>query len=161
LTWLFVTLVGAAILLWNRSFLGLWVGPDRYAGTGVDLLIVLAATASAFVRVDAFFLDASLFPKGRVLVMGLAAAMTVGLSIVFTYLWGLPGLCVGILLGRSVQLVGYPIMVRARLHPHAGAGAIVGRAGVASLCAITAALWIGAMLVAPSLNPGTWFLWIP
>src|SRR5213082_3194510 len=39
-TWLFATTVGVSILLWNRSFLGLWVGSQNYAGTWVNLLIV-------------------------------------------------------------------------------------------------------------------------
>src|SRR5439155_1306547 len=43
LTWLFATVVGTTILLWNRSFVALWVSSNHYAGSSVDLLIVLIA----------------------------------------------------------------------------------------------------------------------
>ena len=52
-TWLFATTIGAAILLWNRSFLTLWVGPGNYAGPWVNLLIVCTMAQTAFVRSDA------------------------------------------------------------------------------------------------------------
>src|SRR5207253_10165393 len=43
LTWLFATAVGTTILLRNRSFVALWVSSNHYAGSDVDLLIVLIA----------------------------------------------------------------------------------------------------------------------
>src|ERR1051326_8686253 len=43
LTWLFVTAAGATILMWNHSFVTLWVGGGQWAGTVVDVLIVLTA----------------------------------------------------------------------------------------------------------------------
>src|SRR5213596_702353 len=58
LTWLFVTAVGSTILLWNHSLLGLWVGPENYAGTPVNLLIVFIMAQTAFIRSDAFVIDA-------------------------------------------------------------------------------------------------------
>src|SRR2546426_573370 len=51
-TWLFAATVGVTILLWNRSFLGLWVGSQNYAGTWVNLLIVFVMAQTAFVRSD-------------------------------------------------------------------------------------------------------------
>src|SRR5439155_26937897 len=52
LTWLFATAVGTTILLWNRSFVALWVGREHYGGAVVDLLIVCIAFQTAFVRAD-------------------------------------------------------------------------------------------------------------
>src|SRR5439155_156669 len=49
-TWLFATAVGGTILLWNRSFLGLWVGSENYAGPVIDLLIVLVMTQTTIIR---------------------------------------------------------------------------------------------------------------
>jgi O-antigen/teichoic acid export membrane protein len=158
LTWLFVTVIGAVILLWNRSFLGLWVGPDRYAGVWVDLLIVMIAAESAFIRVDAYIIDAALAPRARVLLMGAAAAVTLGLSILFTIKFGLVGLCAGVLAGRGVMAIGYPVLVRSRLD--ARGGAVLDRVGQVRLVAATVALWGGAVLAAPRLTPPGWASWV-
>lgn len=115
LTWLFATTVGVNVLLWNHSFLGLWVGGENYAGIWIDVLIVLIATQTAFIRVDAYIIDAMLRPRVRVTVAAIAAAATVITAIVLTWRFGLIGLCCGILLGRTVQSVAYPLLVRARL----------------------------------------------
>src|SRR6266704_2294041 len=115
LTWLFVTAVGATILLWNHSFVALWVGPGQWAGPTVDLLIVLTAVQTAFIRTDSSIIDAALYPWSRVRVGAAAAALTLGGMVVLTHWWGLPGLCLGILAGRAVQTLLYPRLVRASL----------------------------------------------
>ena len=112
LTWLFLTAVGATILLWNHSFVALWVGPGQWAGPTVDLLIVLTAVQTAFIRTDSNIIDAALYPWSRVRVGAVAAVLTLGGMVVLTYWWGLPGLCLGILAGRAVQTLLYPRLVR-------------------------------------------------
>ena len=115
LTWLFTSVVGATILMRNRSFLALWVGQGNYAGIWVDLLIVLTATQTAFIRTDAYVIDATLRPKLRVMLGGVAAVLSIALSILMTRSFGIVGLCAGLLVGRAVQSVAYPLMVRASL----------------------------------------------
>ena len=111
-TWLFAATVGVTILLWNRSFLGLWVGSQNYAGTWVNLLIVFTMAQTAFVRSDAYVIDSALQLRQRVLVTAVAAVLTIGLGIVLTWRFGMLGLCVGILTGRLTQSVAYPLLVR-------------------------------------------------
>src|SRR2546426_1051984 len=91
LTWLFVTVVGATVLLWNHSLLGLWVGAENYAGTPINLLIVLIMAQTAFIRSDAFVIDAALRPRLRVAVTAAAAALTIGLSTLLTMRFGMVG----------------------------------------------------------------------
>jgi len=98
-TWLFAATVGVTILLWNRSFLGLWVGSQNYAGTWVNLLIVFVMAQTAFVRSDAYVIDSALQLRQRVLVTVAAAVLTIGLSILLTLRFGVLGLCAGILAG--------------------------------------------------------------
>jgi O-antigen/teichoic acid export membrane protein len=112
LTWMFVTTVGATILLWNRSFLALWVGANNYAGPWINLLIVVTMAQTAFVRADAYVIDAALQPRQRVLVTAVAATLTVGLATLFTMRFGMIGLCAGIVAGRLTQSVAYPHLVR-------------------------------------------------
>ena len=111
-TWLFATTVGVSILLWNRSFLGLWVGSQNYAGPWVNLLIVFIMAQTAFVRSDAYIIDSALQLRQRVLVTVGAAVLTIGLGILLTLRFGVLGLCVGILAGRLTQSIAYPHLVR-------------------------------------------------
>ena len=112
LTWLFATTVGATILLWNRSFLTLWVGGVNYAGPWVNLLIVAIMAQTAFVRSDAYIIDAALQPRMRVIVTAVGATLTIVLATLFTMRFGTVGLCLGIIAGRLTQSVAYPHLVR-------------------------------------------------
>ena len=112
LTWLFVTTVGATILFWNRSFLTLWVGGVNYAGPWVNLLIVAIMAQTAFVRADAYVIDAALQPRLRVMVTAVAATLTIVLATLLTMRFGTVGLCLGIIAGRLTQSVAYPHLVR-------------------------------------------------
>jgi O-antigen/teichoic acid export membrane protein len=111
LTWLFVTAVGATILLWNRSFLSLWVGGDLYAGFWANLLVVCITVQTAFIRSDGYILDAALQPRLRVVVTVVAAAVTIPAALALTRPYGIVGLCIAIFLGRSVQTITYPLLV--------------------------------------------------
>jgi O-antigen/teichoic acid export membrane protein len=111
-TVLFVAAAGSTILLWNRSFVHLWVGSENYAGPWTNLLMVLIAAQTAFIRCDAYIIDAALQPGRRVRVSTIAAVVAVVLSIVLTRYAGMMGLCLGILIGRATQTVWFPILVR-------------------------------------------------
>ncbi len=115
LTWLFVTAAGATILMWNRSFVTLWVGGGQWAGTLVDLLIVVTAVQTAFIRTDSNIIDAALHPWRRVRVGAVAAAVSLVAMVAFTRWLGLPGLCLGIVTGRAVQTLAYPGLAHACL----------------------------------------------
>jgi O-antigen/teichoic acid export membrane protein len=115
LTGVFVTAAGSTILLWNRSFLELWVGAQHYAGPWINLLIVLIASQTGFIRVDAYVLDSALQPRLRVLVSGAAAALTLLLTVALTDTLGMLGLCLGVLAGRLPQSIAYPVLVRSCL----------------------------------------------
>jgi O-antigen/teichoic acid export membrane protein len=110
-TALFVTAVGSAILLWNRSFVLLWVGAENYAGPWTNLLLVIIAVQTAFIRCDAYIIDAALQPGRRVRVSAVAAVIALGLSVALTWYAGLVGLCLGILAGRATQTIWYPLVV--------------------------------------------------
>jgi O-antigen/teichoic acid export membrane protein len=112
-TWLLATVAGAAVLLWERSFLGLWVGEKYYPGLGPTFLIVVMVLQLALIRVDSNIIDLTLNLRLKVL-LGLLAA---GLSVVFAWVlisrfqMGIAGLAVGFMAGRAIQSVAYPVMV--------------------------------------------------
>lgn len=119
-TGIFVTVAGSTILLWNRSFIYLWVGAENYTGAWTNLLIVLIAVQSAFIRCDAYLIDAALRPDRRVRVGLVAGVVTLVLSLGLTHLAGMVGLCLGILAGRATQSIGYPLLVRGCLQRSPG-----------------------------------------
>lgn len=156
LTWLFVTVVGATVLLWNRSFLSLWVGPQHYAGLAANVLIILVAAQTAFIRTDAYIIDAALRPRQRVLVGAVAAALTIGLSVVLAKSYGIVGLCAGMLAGRLTQTVAYPLLARSSLGvklPGSASRAL-------RLALVTAAMFAAAAVFGDRLLAPGWLLFI-
>jgi O-antigen/teichoic acid export membrane protein len=112
ITALFVTVIGSTILLWNHSFVRLWVGSENYAGQWVNLLLILIAAQTAFIRCDAYIIDAALQPGRRVQVSVVAAVATLAFTVALTWYGGMIGLCLGILAGRATQMIWYPVLVR-------------------------------------------------
>src|SRR3989449_296810 len=155
-TWLFATTVGVSILLWNRSFLGLWVGSQNYAGTWVNLLIVFIMAQTAFVRSDAYIIDSALQLRQRVLVTVAAAVLTIGLGILLTRQFGMLGLCAGILAGRLTQSIAYPHLVRRFL-------GVTSRASLRALVrpiAVLALLFAAAAYLGDRIVVRHWITWV-
>ena len=155
LTWLFATTVGVTILCWNRSFLALWVGQQHYGGPWLNLLIILTAVQTVFIRTDAYVIDAALRPRPRVLAGAGAALVTIALAVPLTRLFGAVGLCIGLLGGRAVQSAAYPLLVRASLggrgRPHWSEAT---RLAVVTVLMFAAALWIGQRV-----GTSHWVVW--
>lgn len=155
LTWLFVTAVGTAILLWNRTFVALWVGADHYASGRVDLLIVLIAVQTAFIRADSFIIDAALQSWLRVTISAAAAAVTISLAIALTRAFGLQGLCIGVLAGRAVQSATYPGLAQRCVGDEGPTLPI----GFARGLVVTAALFSAAAALGQRVLTSNWLLW--
>lgn len=156
ITWLFATTVGSTILLWNHSFLTLWVGGGNYAGPWVNLLIVCTMAQTVFVRSDAYVIDATLQPRQRVLVAGVAAALTIGLGILLSLRFGTVGLCLGILAGRLTQSIAYPRLVRRYL----GAGTWSVRWALARPLVAMSLLFAGCALLGDRIVLRHWLGWV-
>lgn len=113
LTWLVATALGAAILLWNRSFLNLWVGPGHYVGPWPAFLITLVVTQFVLIRSDAVIIDLSLDLRRKVLMGMLSAVAAVAIASLFVgyFKLGVIGLCFGLIIGRMLLSVVYPSIV--------------------------------------------------
>jgi O-antigen/teichoic acid export membrane protein len=155
-TGIFVTAAGSTILLWNRSFVQLWVGAENYAGTWTNLLIVLIAVQSAFIRCDAYLIDAALQPGRRVRVGIVAGLITLAFSLGFTQLGGMIGLCLGILAGRATQTIGYPLLVRGCLRRSPS----LSMTWLARPLAVMALLFAGATYVGQQVLIESWLAWV-
>jgi hypothetical protein len=123
------------------------------------VLLVIGVVQTAFIRCDSYIIDAALRPRLRVLVGAVAAVATIGACLILTRLLGIAGLCLGIVVGRLVQTIAYPI-ISARSFGRAGWAsaatllARVARPVVAMTALFVLAAWLGEREMAPN-----WVLW--
>lgn len=112
-TWLLVTVLGATILLWNQSFVRLWVGQQYYAGPMPTLLMIGMVTQFVLIRNDASIIDLTLDLRRKVLIGLLSATLSILAAgiLVGTFNMGIPGLCVGFIAGRLILTLSYPWLV--------------------------------------------------
>ena len=113
-SWLLLAAIGSTILLWNRSFVHLWVGDQHYAGTWANLLIVIMIVQLIFIRNDAYVIDLTLELREKVVMGLIAAAVSIALSAVLIPRLGIAGLCVGMILGRLSLTISYPFVINKR-----------------------------------------------
>jgi O-antigen/teichoic acid export membrane protein len=113
LTWLTLVVVGTTVLLWNQSFVGLWVGSEHYAGVVPTLAIILMVSQFTLIRNDAAVIDLTLDLRNKVLLGALAALLSLGAAAFAVKQLGLgiAGLCLGFMAGRTVLSLAYPFMV--------------------------------------------------
>lgn len=113
LTWLILTVLGASILLWNHAFIRLWVGEEYFVGALQNLLVVFVVYQFTFIRNDANIIDLTLRLRNKV-IMGLLSVvlslLAAGILIKYFDL-GIVGLCLGILTGRMILSIGYPLLI--------------------------------------------------
>ena len=97
LVWVLGTGIGVTIVMWNHTFVSLWVGENLYAGDTVTLLLVVLAFQLALIRADAFIIDVALVPRVKVVAGLVAAIVSISLgALAAGPLGGGPvGLCLG------------------------------------------------------------------
>ena len=158
-TWLLATASGAVFLVWQESFLGLWVGPEYYPGSTTNLLIILMILQFAFIRNDASIIDLTLQLRGKVLLGILAAAVSITLAVLLIAELdlGIDGLALGFLGGRSIVGLTYPWLVCRSL----GVSPLGQLGGAIRPLLLTALLFAGAVAVAPLVAVTSWILLLP
>jgi hypothetical protein len=111
--WLAATALGASILIWNRVFITLWVGPEHYSGILPNLLIVAAAMQLVFIRSDGNIIDLTLRLSQKVLLGFLSVVVSIAAAslLVGYFEFGIVGLCIGIMTGRLIITFGYPTLI--------------------------------------------------
>ena len=111
--WLAATTLGASIIIWNRAFIGLWVGADHYSGSMPNLLVVLATMQLALIRSDGNIIDLTLRMRQKVLLGFLSVTVSIVAAgiLVGYFKLGIVGLCLGIMGGRLILSIGYPVLI--------------------------------------------------
>jgi O-antigen/teichoic acid export membrane protein len=156
LVWVAGTAAGVALVLWNASFVGLWVGADLFAGRAVTLLLVVLAIQIALIRTDTFLIDVALVPRVKVLAGSIAAVVSIALAAIAIgpLDLGVVGMLVGLALGRGLLSVAAPVAV----------GRILGipvhsqLRGLARPLVTTVALFAAAYVIAGQVSVDSWLL---
>ncbi len=152
--WLIATTLGASILIWNRVFIGLWVGADYYSGALPNLLIVVAAMQLALIRSDGNIIDLTLHMSHKVLLGLLSVTISIlSASILVGYFnFGVVGLCLGIIGGRLIISIGYPLLISHFL----GIKLSSQLSGLLRPISITVLLFLGAVVLDDFLSAIVW-----
>lgn len=155
-TWLVATSSGAAFLLWQQSFISLWVGPQYYPGSIANLLIIVMILQFAFIRNDASIIDLTLELRSKVLLGIASAAVSIALAVVLIRHWdlGITGLALGFIAGRSIVGVAYPWLVCRSF----GISPVQQLKGAIRPLALSALLFGGAAAIAPLVAIHSWIL---
>jgi len=112
-TWLIVTVLGTGVLLWNRVFLQMWVGPSHYVGNVQNLLIIFVVLQHVFIRNDANVIDLTLRLNKKVILAAISVVISIGVGsfLVYYLKMGIIGVCLGLIIGRSLLSIAYPILI--------------------------------------------------
>jgi O-antigen/teichoic acid export membrane protein len=113
ITWLLATVAGSTIVLWDQSFVQLWVGTQYFVGSTPTLLIVVGVLQFVMIRTDANIIDLTLRLGHKVLIGLFSAILSVVIAgvLVSVFQAGVVGVALGFLIGRSVLSFGYPWMI--------------------------------------------------
>lgn len=148
ITALAIASMGSTILLWNRTFITLWVGPQYYAGPLPALLMVIVVSQFVLIRNDSNVIDLTLQLRHKVMLGGLSVLLSLSLAAAMLQFFRMEiiGLCLGMIAGRLILTVGYPMLVGRYLNVRgiAQLRAVV-RPGLGTLCLFGLAMSLGTL----------------
>ncbi len=111
ISWILITSFGSTVLLLNEIFISHWIDDDQFAGNLVNLLIVLISAQYVFFMNDSVIINTTLEISEKVYIGFISALLSVVMIFLLVPDYGIVGLCFGILIGRLVLSLGYPILV--------------------------------------------------
>lgn len=152
--WL-VAVIASLILLLNESFVGLWVGDLRFAGTLENILIVLCGVQLVYIRQDAAIINLALNIKEKVMLGSICLAVTVLVSIALLPQYEIVGLCIALFLGRLILVTRFPRVIQTLLRSEHSIHGLSMKNILAQIVLMALAWNIGQLLVIES-----WFMLI-
>jgi O-antigen/teichoic acid export membrane protein len=146
-TILLFAIVGSVVLLVNRSFVGLWVGPEHYAGWPVTLGAVLLWLMLTLNRQEIGLLMACLEVNSTAWIHLSSALLSFGLGVVLGQAYGLGAAVAGLVIGQGVAFLRYLRLSAVLLRQPARAHAVSLLRPAGMLAALfVASGWLGALL---------------
>jgi O-antigen/teichoic acid export membrane protein len=111
---------GSVILFWNQTFVSLWVGRQYYAGPWVNLLLVLIVIQLLLIWNEAYIIDLTLNVRRKVVIGLMSAVMSIGLALFLIPTLGIVGLCIAILISRTILWISLTLINSAYLGARLG-----------------------------------------
>jgi len=109
--WLMLTIC-SLVIIFNHSFLNLWVGETHYAGDDINALIALCIMQLVFIRHDANILNLALDVRKKVILGFLSSVVLLFLMVYLVPKYKIMGLCLALILGRGILSITYPLVIR-------------------------------------------------
>lgn len=149
--WLLGFAAGAVILLLNRSFMNLWIGLDCYAGPWVTILTVVMMIQFTAIHIDGLVIDLTLDLRRKIELSLVAALISILLAAILTPPLGIPGLCLGMVMGRLILSIAYPRLIhRAFERPAQPQTIWTLRMTLVTVLCSAAAAWAGTRILVPN-----------
>lgn len=146
--WWLVTTIGAAILFWNRSFVHLWVGGENFAGNLVNIFIVLLMIQWVYIENDSRIVDLTLKIEKKVFLGILSLGLSSFLAVILIPKYGMLGLCLGLLIGRLLLTISYPILLQNLLgSPDINLGRKEFLRGITTAVLFVFSAWLGSQML--------------
>jgi len=155
ITWIFAVSIGTLVLVFNESFLIIWIGEGKFAGGLSNILIVIMITQYMFIQNDAAIIQITLDLKQQVYFSLTAAMVSIGLSMLLIERYGIAGLCIAIISGRFIATISYPWIVYAKTNKKFSTKSIPYR-----LIFSTLIIWGGAYSLSKVISIHSWLMLI-
>ncbi|MET0636783.1 MAG: lipopolysaccharide biosynthesis protein [Chitinophagaceae bacterium] len=115
LAWTLSAAIGCTILMINRSFVNLWVGPEHYAGNIENLLILLVTVQVIFFQIDSYMINVTLNMKRKVKLSAWVGVLSTLLGFLLIREFQIVGLCISLLVGRLIYTFGFPMLLKKQM----------------------------------------------
>jgi O-antigen/teichoic acid export membrane protein len=112
---LLTTASGVTIILFNSSFLNLWVGERHFAGHITNGLIILMIMQDTFIKHDGYIIGATLDLKKKVYFTLISGAVFGTLGFFLIERFGISGLCMSLIGGKFILFIGLRQILRNKL----------------------------------------------
>ncbi len=110
-SWWLAVAMAATVLFVNQSFVELWVDKEVFAGHLENVLIVFMALQMVFIRNNSLVINVVLDQKEKVIVSVISLIVTIVLAAFLVPIYGIVGLCVSTIIGRSLLNYKYPKII--------------------------------------------------
>ncbi len=110
-----MTVLGLGLVIYNRSFIKLWIGPEYYAGDTVNFFLIILTIQSIFLYVDATFMDFMLEVKRKSFVILVSGVVSIILGVALAGPLGLLGIILADLVGQILLTIYLTFFVTRRI----------------------------------------------
>lgn len=105
-------IIGIIVMLFNASFVSLWVGEKHFGGGSLSKWIVVAAIIDAIAKTEGIYINASLNLKDKTFSLGISAIVYIGIIILFKSLLDLNVFPIAFAVSQMILVILYWLSLR-------------------------------------------------